>query len=456
MLWGSLSARPQQVRPWATVLYAPTVCCLILFGGFGAHAVEPPPNSQGVESATSSERPALTLKQAVQIAVAQSDDLASVRATLARAQAAKRQAIAAMIPNLSGQASYTLNDEEVRGGAGVIVPRDNTTGMLGVRMTVFDGRAIPGLMAAYDRENAARASLDDARTELRFRVADSYLSVLAAEAMHRVSQSAVEARVAQMDAAVARRGSGVGLSVDVSRAKAALHRAQREELVAMATVHASRDVLCVLLGRNPPCEEALVRPALLEAPAPEEAKAQAEALAARRDLESQALTLRSAKRLKLATWLSFLPRIELSGNMSLGRETFANPDGVQFQMTVQLSWLLYDGGMRYAQLQADNAAIYEAEAANRVVERRVISDVRAALRAIRVSDAAIVSTSAESRSAQDVVRALSAQFETGGATGLEVLEGQLAHEQAQVAFVQAELDALRARLQLIRVLGTLP
>ncbi|MEC8023757.1 MAG: TolC family protein [Myxococcota bacterium] len=398
----------------------------------------------------------MTLRDAVAIAVAQSDDLVAVRAAFTRAEAVRRRALSGIVPTLSGQASYTLNDEEIRSGAGVIVPRDNGSGALGMSMTIFDGRAIPMLLAANDRFEAARATLDDARTELRYRVADAYISVLAAEALDRVSLRAVSARKSQIAAAKARLDTGLGLSLDVYRATAAFHRAERERVGTDAQVEAARDVLAALLGRMPPFEHPLERPRLEPVPAPGEARARAQALMSRQDLEAQALSLRAAERMRLATWLSFLPSIELSGNMSMGRETFANPDGVQFQLSLQLTWLLYDGGTRYAQLQEDTAAIREAEANRRITERNVVTGVRTALRTIRTADAAILSASAESKAANEAVRSVGAQFQIGRATGLEVLEGQLALEQAEVEFVRAELDALRARLQLIRILGELP
>ena len=66
--------------------------------------------------------PEMTLKQAIAVAVAQSDDLAAVRAALARAEAVRRRAISSLVPNITGQASYTLNDEEVRGGQESLFP----------------------------------------------------------------------------------------------------------------------------------------------------------------------------------------------------------------------------------------------------------------------------------------------------------------------------------------------
>ena len=323
-------------------------------------------------------------------------------------------------------------------------------------MTLFDGRAIPGLLAATDRFDAAQASLDDARTELRFRVADAYINVLAAEALSRVADRSVEARKAQVEAAQARLESQSGLALEVSRAKAAYHRAEREALNASAQVEGMRDVLATLLGLNPPLKSPLVAPITRELPTLTEADAQATALSSRRDLASQKLAVQAAERLKLATWLSFLPTVELRGNMSLGRETFANPDGVQFQLTLQLSWLLYDGGMRYAQLQEDAALIREAQAGQRIRQRDIASSVRAVLRTLRLADAAVRSAQAEEKASAEAVAGIMAAFRVGQATGLEVLEAQVALEQAQVELVRAQLDTHRARFQLVRVLGERP
>ena len=398
----------------------------------------------------------MTLKQAIGIAVARSDDLAGVRAALSRADATRKRAIASLIPNLSAQASYTLNDEEVRGGSSVIVPRDNMAGAMAVTMTLFDGRAIPGLLAAKSRFQAAEANLDDARTELRFRVADAYINVLAAEALSQVAERSVEARSAQLSAAQARLDTQTGLSMDVFRAKAAYFRAQREQLNAKAQVDAMRDVLATLLGLTPPLESALVMPSKRVVPSFREADAKVAALSARRDLEAQALAVNAAEQLELATWLSYLPSISVQGNVSLGRETFANPDGVQVQLTLQLTWLLYDGGMRSAQLEEDGAVIREAQARRRVRERQVVASVRSVLRAIKVNGAAAASAKAEQKAASEAVAGASAAFKVGRATGLELLEAQVAFEQAQVEVVRAQLETLRAQFQLIRVLGERP
>jgi outer membrane protein TolC len=406
--------------------------------------------------ANADEPSIMTLEQAISTAVAQSDDLAVVRAALDRADAVKSRAISALIPNLSGQASYTLNDEEVRGGTSVIVPQHNTAGTMSVSMTLFDGRAIPGLLAAHNRLQAAIANLDDARTELRFSVADAYINVLAVEALNAVAARSVEARRAQVVAAKARLDSQAGLAMDVYRAQAALFRAQRERLNTEAQVGAMRDVLATLLGLTPPLQKKLVAPTLKHVPSPDEADAKAVALSSRRDLEGQALVVAAAEQMELATWLSFLPSVELRGNMIMGRETFVNPDGVQLQLTLQLTWLLYDGGVRCAQLKEDAALIREAQANRRMRERQIVTSVRQVLRTIRLADATVDSTQAEEQASREAVAGVTAAFKVGQATGLEVLEAQVALEQAQVEFVRARLETLRARFQLIRVLGERP
>ncbi len=400
------------------------------------------------------QQPVLTLEQAWDRALADSLDLAAVKAALVRSRAVRRRTIAAMLPSLSANGTYRLNDDEVSFGGKVIRRRHELSGALRLDLNLFDGRAAPAYKSATQLVGLAELNLEDARQALMVEVARAYYTVLAAEALQAVALKAVEARKSHVTAAVARETAGHAVRLDVERARAAVHRAEREALDTRHQLAAARDGLALVLGGAPPLTFQVVRPRAR--PLPTTIGTSAEAAYERR-LELRVLRGRHevAERGRFGTWLSFLPALSLTGNLDFSEESFSRPESITPSLTLNVSWLLYDGGMRYAQLDEDQAAVDEALAALRKQRNLVGAQVLDAIRAAGRGRAAIRTVEAERAAAGRALDAATAAFRLGNANSLDVIDAQLALQQAAATLATEELQLDLAFIVLRRAVGVL-
>ena len=394
----------------------------------------------------------LTLDDAWAAALTDSDDLESLRAAVQHAEAAKRRALGAILPQLSLAATYRLNDEEVKLGDRVVKRQHDIFGSLRLEVGLFDGRAFPTFESAKQRIDIANLQLADLKQLVRLQVAQAYYTVLAAERMVDVSQGAVDARKEHHKSAQARLTAGHAVRLDVDRAVAAIHRAERDAIDARHQVLAARDTLALAIGREPPLNRPLVAPAPA---APVAGDALAVARAERNDLLALRGELQVAERSETATWLSFIPRLSLTGNLDFSQESFSSANLVTPSLTINLNWALYDGGVRYGQLLDDQAVIRSARAQLRKASRALAGEVSAAIRDLERGNAALAATEAERAAAQTALATARRAFSLGNAKTLDVLDAQLALEQAEASHIRESLLTDLARLRLRRAAGRL-
>ena len=410
--------------------------------------------------AAASEPAVLTLDDAWARALVDSDDLEALRAGVTRAQAGQRRALGALLPVIAATGTYRLNDEEVSIGDRVVSRQHNFSGNLSLSLGLFDGRAIPAYGIARDRVGVAGLQLDEARQTVLLLVAESYYAALGAEQLARVAEQALTARRQHLAAAEARLAAGHAVRLDIERAQAAIHRAERDVIDTRSQVEAARDGVAMAIGATPPLVGALAPP-VVSAPEPAdppplgEEEALARAHAQRLDLRALEQSLELADAARTMTWWAFAPRLSLVGSIDFSEETLSRPNSVSSSLTIQLSWTLYDGGMRYAQLDEDAAAIREARAAVRRQTRQVAAEVRDAIRALERGAAALTASRAERDAARRALDAAEVGFRLGNATGLDVIDAQLALEQAEVSLIRENLSLDVARLVLQRVIGAL-
>ncbi len=400
----------------------------------------------------------MTLDNAWARALRDSDDLETLRAAVDRARAAKRRAIAAMLPGLTASGQYRLNEEEVKTNGLLLRRQHEITGSLSITWSLFDGRALPAWSAAKQQVALANLSYEDGRSALMVEVASLYYSVLAAEQLVEVAKSAVAARKQHLEAARARLAANHAVRLDVERADAAVHRAERDLIDARHQLEKLRDSFAVSIGADPPLRHSLHRSTIETA---NDVRSFSETVAIERglerrlDLEVLRGNLVVADTLSATPWWSMVPRLSLTGRLDFSQTTFNRPDAVTPSLTLNATWALYDGGSRYADLDEHAAAIRQARAALRRAERGTRAEIREALRSIETGAAAMSAARAEEAAARRALEAANTSFSLGNATGLDVIDAQLEHEQSRSAIIREALNLKISRITLRRAVGDL-
>lgn len=397
----------------------------------------------------------LSLDEAVARAYDTSHRLAEAKAREEGARAAADAAAAGRRPQVSLQGGYTRTNHVTPFGVpaqpgapiAIIYPDipDNFRSRIDGQWPLYTGGRVESLTRAAEAEAGAVTSEVSAfRGDLRLDVTRAYWSaVTAGEAVHVVQQSlaSIDAHLGDLRAALK---AGLIPPNDVLSAEAQRAREQVQVIDAQNARELALAELRRLTGvsADVPIELASTLDAPGLAPAEDLASQVARAKAARP--ERAALQQRldaSSERIRAASSAD-KPSVALAGGLD-----YAKPNPKIFprlpewqsswDVSVNASWLLWDGGRR----GADRA---QAEAAARAARERLAEfdttvelEVRQRRLDLAAGLAAVAAAGEGVRAATEARRVVGERFKAGVATSTDVLD-------ASVALLQAELDRTRA------------
>ncbi len=387
----------------------------------------------GVQTAAVAQ--GVTLDAALDEALKSNEDYQIVEARIRRSAALRREALAGLLPQLSAQGNLTMNAEEVQfGDNDPVVPRFDWGASARASIVLFDGSLYPGYSAAKRVEESRFEEGKWVRHGLKYEVEQAFFSLIAAQSELEVAERTIELRSAYYERADALAKQGIALPLDAARARTQLLEAQQGKIVATARLQNAADSLAVLLGRT---TDGTLRASSSETmrSAPPGSVAQQY----RPDLAAEGLLIEAVESRESAVWWSLAPALELVGNARFGPASFSAPDGVAASISLQLSWLLYDGGARYARAEALNAEADELDWALKRLKRDATAEQTRTLRNWKAAYEAIALAEEKLKVAGEAYELASGRFEAGLATSIEVT-------QASDDLVNAELDLVTARL----------
>ncbi|MBA2663895.1 MAG: TolC family protein [Bradymonadaceae bacterium] len=360
-----------------------------------------------------------------------------------RSQAARREARAALLPQLSASASVTRNggvEESVVAGQIVRQRYDWGTG-LSASIVLFDGPRYPLYSRSGELVELSRVEASWRRHVLRLETEQTFYVLAASQREVEIAQQAVELRQAYLERAEAMLAADMAIGLDVARARTELLEAQQRVLEARANLGNASDSLSVLIGHAD--SRALVArlPEFAAQTPPDVARGQ---LADRADFVAQSHAIAAARYAHDAIWWGLLPRLDLRADWRVGQASVFNPEGTAWSMTLALTWLLYDGGARYARADAAQVEIRERTLVLERSVRRANAELTTALRDWQLAVASIAVANEQILAATEAYEVAQARFESGLATSIEVIDASQALFRAEMARNQTQLRALLA------------
>ncbi len=338
----------------------------------------------------------------------------------------------------------------------VVQPASQLSGQLSLTMPIFNPRAYPALLNAYDGVDAAAYARDQARQALVIGTARAYSAALTAERLKDATQRQVELASAQKEAVAARVAASTQPILAEKRATLELLRAKQNLAAADAAYQNAIASLGVLIGR----EEVFVLSPLGEqglgiAELGDDADALiARALSERLDVKTQRTVVQISERGVTDAWMQFLPSIGLTATarMTSFTQGFVR-DPVTGILTLSATLPLYDGGARYAALDESTSRVNEERIRLRQLEDRVAAQVRGAVRDVGIRrDAAALAKEALSVATEAQAQA-QALFDAGVGTALDVTETSVAVFAAETDAVRSELEYELAKVNLLWSVG---
>ncbi len=383
----------------------------------------------------------IALDAALEALEASNEDWQILSERIAQARARRREAVAQLLPQLSAGASLSYNGSEVVAGDRVVRREFDRSVSGSASVTLFDGAAYPEISQASRSLEATQLDVRWQQRTLRFEVERTFFELAAAQRDLAIAAQTVELRQAYVDRATALEASGIALPLDVARATVQRLEAQQALLEADTRTGVAANSLALLLGREPDAELRAAPTAATPAP-----PAAVSPPGQRSDLAAGLKLIDAARALESARWWALAPRLDLRSDARYGLPSFSAPDGITWSITLGATWLLYDGGARYARLHAAQSQLREVGLRQTQQERVARADLANALRRWRTAHQAIAVAEQQVKVAREAYDMTVARAESGLATSIEVTESsdQLFRAESTLSSAQLAADVAAA------------
>lgn len=335
-----------------------------------------------------------------------------------------------------------------------------------VRTVDFRGRVVASLVdaAAFGRYRSAQAATSSAEAdaaqiaELAAATATAaYVRALRADA--HVNAHAADSALASelLDIAQRQLQAGVGVALDVTRARSQL-AATRAQLIA-ARNERDRARLDLLRGLGLPLATTVALTDSLAQSTDEALPAEDAAIAAaqreRADLRAAAAATQAARRALRAARAARAERLPTLGVFGDDGATSTSYSRLLNTYTygVQITLPVFEGVRTSARVRQQIAALHEAEARQRDLDMQIIADVRAALLDVVASrEQALAARERLLLGEQELTQARE-RFRAGVSGNADVITAQLGLNAARSQFVDALASSQLARVSLARAQG---
>jgi outer membrane protein TolC len=409
----------------------------------------------------SPEGPVLPLPVALAFARENSPDLKVLAERVVQARNEVSRAWAQVKPTLTGTGSYTHNStgqavfRSVQGAPPIVEEGSPNTvaGALSFQLPVFNGRVFPAIATASQRVDVARLDEAQQRQELLLAVASAYysgvqlleLAKVAFRTAENTRDHAIQAQ-ARFEAGQIQRSASVRARVDVLRADEEVRRASYSYAATksqLAQLTGLRDTAFELEApREPPPEIRGDLRQLLE-----------RALRDRAEMAAARANVEIAARLKTDAWAQFLPTLAFNATGRYNSQADFEGHNLTWAVTLALTLPLYDGGLRYVALKDADSRAREARAQERGQSARIEDELRRAR--LDLDSARALRTQSEQTLlyARENEQLVSAQFEAGTATQVEVSDAESALFQSEQTAIQQRLAVQLAALRVAKSVG---
>ncbi|MBJ6760001.1 TolC family protein [Myxococcaceae bacterium JPH2] len=411
-------------------------------------------------SATLAAAPVLTLDEALESARQQNLDLKIAQARLDQAETATRKAWAGYLPTLTAGAALTRNSDSAQIPPGLLAPVPITLQPLWLRsarveakQAVIAPQLFAVISASYKAVKLAELNTETARREILFGVAQAYYGAAAQQEALKAQERLLELNQAREKDTQARFDAGTVTRVALLRAQLDRTRAEQDLVRARNALASLKLALGTLIQREPDFE-------LAAPPEPQVAAKQSsdalvnEALQNRTEVAAAATGVSLARTNKTGVILSYLPNLGLSGTYNISNAAAFTGKNDSWAITLGLSWTLFDGGLREANLTEASAKVVEATQSQRLAESRVREEVRRSQLDLENALANRAKAEESLSLARESSRLTDVSFKAGVATYLEVADSNTALTGAEVGFVSERLQASLAALRLLKAVGS--
>ncbi len=388
--------------------------------------------------------------------------MAVARARLLKAEGVAQQQGAALLPQVTGNASLDHMKQSYNNGVPAdFVPRGYNNE---ARVTLdfsyeidFWGKNRAALAAATSELEAARADAAQARMTLATSIAAGYAELERLFSQRDTSQAALQVRQETEDLFTQRRLNGLETEGSVKQVTARRAMAEADLLAVDESIALQRNKLAALAGAGPDRGLQLARPVIdMSKPFSLPQELPANLLGRRPDIVAARLRAEAAARQIKVARAQFYPNVNLSayfGLQSLGTNLLTQSGSSIGSFGPAISLPIFEGGRLRGQFRSASASYDEAVANYDSAVTQALQDVADVAVSERALSGRLDRTEAAADAARDAYRIVRNRYEGGLTNYLDVLNAQDA-----LLTNLRELSTLRSRLfaldvSMVRALG---
>ncbi len=436
-------------------------------------------------TAGQAESPPLTLEQALDLAKEHAPELRLQTERLLQAELQVQRAWSLLKPTLSGQATYTkvapepdlktpdfgklvalcetadldtieacfrgIGDEFRNPSGSLDFVGADTFVVRGIlNWNIFNGRAFPAIASARRGVVVEQHRRETETRLIQLSVARAFFTAVATK-QSRISMDALLARATSRAAIeTAREAAGDGAEIRREMAELGTTQAQLDVQRARLTHEQALAALALAIGIEEVSEVDVPPPFL----APTESDEALLASAAQRpDVLAAELLLQIAELGRDETLWRFVPTLALFGSYRWSNITGLSNQNQEWAGGVSMNWLLYDGGLRYADLDEADSRIRAAQLQITKLRTGTKAEVSRARQRVAQADLGMQRAEVAKRLAGRRHALVSTQLSAGMARTIDLEEADEEVEEAELQIIRARLERDLAVLELSYAAG---
>lgn len=409
----------------------------------------------------------LTLADAVRHGLAANLGAISATDAVRTARAQRIQALSALLPNISANASDTVTQVNLAAygfqfkappNSGFSIPSVvgpfNYSQLEGALSTsIYDPVQRRNWQASRATERAAVLSARDVRELVVLACGGAYLQTIAAAARVDSQRAQVDHAQAVYQQAVVRKEAGTNARIDVIRSLVELQTQQQRLSSLEADLKKQKIALARLIGIPLDRELILSEPlSFEETTVPETTTAIERAYKQRWDLRAAEAQVTAAERALSAAHAERLPSVSLNGDYGVLGPNPASTHGV-FAVTGSVNVPIWQGGRTKGDIQEAEAALHERQAELADQRGQVEQEVRTALIELETARGQVRLAESNRASAQETLTEARDRFNAGVTTTVEVVQAQEQLAGAESDYISSLYSFALAKLTLARATG---
>jgi outer membrane protein len=416
---------------------------------------QPSPQQEGERS--------VTLAEALRLSEQAQPDVVRASAGVRTAGARRRSAWGAFLPTVTASSSgsdfFSEGTSRIDPITGQLTSGNSSnrsfSTSLSANVDLFTGfRRGADMRAANAGENAANASLLDARFQQALTTTNQFLDALAAAQLVRVRETSVRRAEEQLNTAIAKLRAGSATRSDSLRSLVTLGNTRLDLITTQAQLAAAEANLGRLIGQSGRVRAVDDSAFYQIQPAIDTQALLGEAAAKSPRVRSSAASAAAARATLSASRSAYWPTLNLAANTGWNGSRRDDYNLLnQRQISLSLRWNLFNGFDRELNIAQSEGDLDVAEATASDDQRAVQADVITRTAELNAARARIDITGTSVVAAREDLRVQQERYRLGASTIVDLLTSQEALNQAEVDVVNARFDYLRAKAQLEALIG---